>query len=128
EKWILDAGVELMYDTRLCEVHRSDDKISHVIIENKGGRSALACGAVIDATGDADVCHLAGEPTETLNGNVLAGWFYTLREDSLNLHALTRAPSKDGSQNDKSAPFFRGDDPAQVTAQLLGSRALALEK
>lgn len=128
EKWILDAGVELMYDTRLCEIHRRDDKISHVIVEDKGGRSALACGAVIDATGDADVCHLAGEPTETLDGNVLAGWFYTLREDSLNLHAMTRAYSKDGSQNDKGAPFFRGDDPAQVTAQLVGSRALALEK
>jgi hypothetical protein len=128
EKWLLDAGVELMYDTRLCEVQRDGDKISHVIIENKGGRSALACGTVIDATGDADVCFMAGEPTESLDGNVLAGWFYTLRENDLHLHALTRAPSKDGSRNEKSAPFFRGDDPAQVTAQLIGSRALALEK
>jgi hypothetical protein len=128
EKWILDAGVELMYDTRLCDVQRDGDKISHVIIENKGGRSALACGAVIDATGDADVCFLAGEPTESLDGNVLAGWFYTLRENSLNLHAMTRAYSKDGSRNDKGAPFFRGDDPAQVTAQLVGSRALTQEK
>jgi hypothetical protein len=128
EKWILDAGVQLMYDTRLCEVQGSDDKISHVIIENKGGRSALSCGAVIDATGDADVCFLAGEPTESLDGNVLAGWFYTLRENSLHLHAMTRAYSKDGSRNEKGAPFFRGDDPVQVTAQLVGSRAMAQEK
>jgi hypothetical protein len=128
EKWLLGAGVELLYDTRLCEVQGSDDKISHVIIENKGGRSALSCGAVIDATGDADVCFLAGEPTESLDGNVLAGWFYTLRENSLHLHAMTRPYSKDGSRNEKGAPFFRGDDPAQVTAQLVGSRAMAQEK
>lgn len=128
EKWLLDAGVELLYDTRLCEVQRDGDKISHVIIENKGGRSALSCGTVIDATGDADVCFLAGEPTESLDGNVLAGWFYTLRENSLNLHAMTRPYSKDGSQSDKGAPFFRGDDPAQITAQLIGSRAMAQEK
>ncbi len=128
EKWLLDAGVELLYDTRLCQVQRDGDKISHVIIENKGGRSALSCGAVIDATGDADVCFLAGEPTESLDGNVLAGWVYTLRENHLNLHAMTRAYSKDGSRNEKGAPFFRGDDPAQVTAQLVGSRAMAQEK
>jgi hypothetical protein len=128
EKWLLGAGVELLYDTRLCEVQGSDDKISHVIIENKGGRSALSCGAVIDATGDADVCFLAGEPTESLDGNVLAGWFYTLRENSLHLHAMTRPYSKNGSRNEKGAPFFRGDDPAQVTAQLVGSRAMAQEK
>jgi hypothetical protein len=128
EKWLLDAGVELLYDTRVCQIQREGDKISHVIIENKGGRSALSCGAVIDATGDADVCFLAGEPTESLDGNVLAGWFYTLRENSLHLHAMTRPYSKDGSRNEKGAPFFRGDDPEQVTAQLVGSRALALEK
>jgi hypothetical protein len=128
EKWVLDAGVELLYDTRLCALHGKDDAISHVIIENKGGRMALACGAVIDATGDADVCHLAGEPTESLDGNVLAGWFYSLQEKGLHLHAMTRPYSKDGSKNDKGAPFFRGDDPRQITEQLVGSRNMALEK
>jgi hypothetical protein len=128
EKWLLDAGVELLYDTRVCQIQRDDDKISHVIIENKGGRNALSCDVVIDATGDADVCFLAGELTESLDGNVLAGWFYTLRENSLNLHAMTRPYSRDGSQNDKGAPFFRGDDPAQITAQLVGSRAMMQDK
>jgi len=31
---------------------------------------------VIDATGDADVCHLAGEETVSWNTNVASGWFY----------------------------------------------------
>jgi len=128
ETWLLSEGVELMYDTRLCALHHKDDKISHVIIENKGGRSAIQCETVIDATGDADVCYFAGEPTESLDGNVLAGWFYTLREDNLNLHAMTNAMSKDGGQNDKGAPFFRGDDPYQVTMQLIQSRALMHQK
>jgi len=128
ETWLLNEGVELMYDTRLCALHHKEDKISHVIIENKGGRSAIQCNVVIDATGDADVCHFAGEPTESLDGNVLAGWFYTLREDNLHLHAMTNVMSKDGGQNDKGAPFFRGDDPYQVTMQLIQSRALMHQK
>jgi hypothetical protein len=128
EKLLLDEGVKLIYDTRLCEVMRVEDKISHVIIENKAGRSAIACGVVIDASGDADVCFIAGEPTESLDGNVLAGWFYTLRDKGLSLNAMTKAYSKDGSRNDKGAPFFRGDDPDEITAQLVGSRALAREK
>src|SRR5690606_2025021 len=38
EQWVLDAGVELLYDTRVCALQTSDDAISHVIIENKAGR------------------------------------------------------------------------------------------
>ncbi len=128
EEWLLQAGVELRYDTRLCGLHHSDDKITHIVIEDKAGRSALACNTLIDATGDADVCHLAGEPTQTLDGNVLAGWFYTLRENGLHLHGMTRPYNKEGAQNEKGAPFFRGDIPEQITAQLVGSRAMAREK
>jgi hypothetical protein len=128
EKWLLDAGVKLIYDTRLCGLHHSDDKITHIIIENKGGRMALQCGTLIDATGDADVCFLAGEPTESLNGNVRAGWFYSLHEDGLKLNAMTKPYSKDGGQNEKGGPFFRGDDPDQITEQLVGSRQMALDK
>ena len=36
--------------------------------------------------------------------------------------------SKDGGQNEKGGPFFRGDDPDQITAQLVGSRQMALDK
>ncbi len=47
-------------------------------MENKSGRTAVACHSVVDASGDADICYLAGEETESLDSNVLCGWFYHL--------------------------------------------------
>ena len=55
EKWILEAGVHILYDTVVCEVRRRRGKITHVVVENKSGRRAIACRAVVDATGDADI-------------------------------------------------------------------------
>ena len=48
------------YDTRFCSVAMDDDRIEAVIVENKGGRGAIRCNAVIDATGDADVSYVSG--------------------------------------------------------------------
>jgi len=128
ERLMIDAGVELLYDTRVCAVRRQGDRISHVVVENKGGRVALACGAVVDATGDADVCHLAGEATESLDTNVLSGWFYALRDDGLHLHPLSHRFSRTAGRDDAEGPFYRGDDGKQVTQQILGSRELIRER
>lgn len=128
EKWVLDAGVTLMYDTRVCAVDADGDGIHHLIVENKSGRGAIACRMVVDATGDADVCFLAGEETESLNSNVLCGWFYTLDKDGLKLRAMTNKYSKYAVQEGAVGPFFRGDDAEQVTAQVVGAHALMREK
>ena len=56
--------VALYYDTRFCGVVRAGRRIRAVLIENKDGRSALACRTVVDASGDADVCDAAGEPMD----------------------------------------------------------------
>ena len=120
------GGVRILYDTRVCAVVRDGGAITHLIVENKSGRSAIACGAVVDATGDADVCFLAGEPTVSIDVNVPGGWFYTLQDGgSLWLHTSTHAFDKDaGKGNGAEGPFFRGDDGAQVTAQILATRDL----
>ena len=124
ERLLVETGVTLLYDTRVCAVKREADRITHLLVENKGGRGAIACTAVVDATGDADVCHLAGEQTESLDSNVLAGWYYALRGDELHLHTLTHAFSPIASREGAQGPFFRGDDGEQVTQQIVGSRTL----
>ncbi len=124
EKRVTDAGIKILYDTRLCAVHRAGDRISHVVVENKSGRSAIACRTVVDATGDADLCFLAGEQTESLDSNVLSGWFYTLQENGMNLHCLSNRYNPRGTQEKAEGPFFRGDDADQVTAHLLETREL----
>jgi len=124
EKLVGDASVKLLYDTRVCAVRRESNRISHVIVENKSGRSALACGIVVDATGDADVCFLAGEETQSLNNNVLAGWFYHVLADGLHLNMLSNFFSPDETMMASQAPLFRGDDAEDVTAHIVGTRDL----
>ncbi len=124
EKRVVEAGIKLLYDTRLCAVRRTGDRISHVMVENKSGRSAIACQTVVDATGDADLCFLAGERTESLDSNVLSGWFYSLQGNGLNLHCLSNRYNPLGTREKAEGPFFRGDDADQVTGHLLGTRDL----
>ncbi|MFH1968843.1 MAG: FAD-dependent oxidoreductase [Verrucomicrobiota bacterium] len=122
EKLVVDSGVKLLYDTRFCAVRREARRISHLIVENKSGRFALACGTVVDATGDADVCFLAGEETESLNSNVPCGWFYTLKSGELELHKYSNPYCPSGAQEGGTGPFFRGDDGNQVTDHILQTR------
>jgi hypothetical protein len=124
EKLLTDAGVRLRYDTRVCAVRKDAGRITHLIVENKSGRSAVACGAVVDATGDADVCAQAGEQTESLDSNVLCGWFYRLQDGVLRQERLSHWFSSTGRKEGAVGPFFRGDNADDVTAQLLGSREL----
>lgn len=125
EQLLVDEGVSIWYDTRFCAVARDGARISHVVVENKDGRVAIACGAVVDASGDADVCAAAGERTESLDTNVACGWFYTVRDGGdLRLHQLSRAFSADATRNGAEGPFFRGDVAADVTAHILESRRM----
>jgi hypothetical protein len=128
EELVVRTGIALRYDTRFCAAHREDGRITHVIVENKDGRSAIACSMVIDATGDADVCYVAGEETTFLSSNVPAAWFYTLEAGELKRHRFSNRYSPVGSRDGAHGPFFRGDDAEQVTAFVLESRRRVRKK
>ena len=124
ERWLRDAGVTLLYDTRLSAVRRDAGRITHLLLESKSGRQALACRTVVDATGDADACHLAGEKTESLASNVAAGWYYSLRNGKLHLRTITRKYSRTLQCTELASRGYRGDDAGQLTAQILESREM----
>ena len=128
EKLLVDEGVKILYDTRVCAVDTDGQMVRHVIVENKSGRTAIACGSVVDATGDADICYLAGEETESLDSNVLAGWFYTLDENELKLRVMSNKFSEFCDKEHAVGPFFRGDDGDQVSQHMIESHALMREK
>ena len=46
---IVADEVDLWYDTRLCQCVVDGDRITHLIVENKDGRGALACRAMTSA-------------------------------------------------------------------------------
>ncbi len=77
EELLLQNGVDLLYDNRFCNTVAEEHRIIGLVVENKSGRCAVRCKVAVDATGDADICHMAGEETVVLNTNRRSGWFYS---------------------------------------------------
>ncbi|MCK5806433.1 MAG: FAD-dependent oxidoreductase, partial [Lentisphaeria bacterium] len=112
----------------VCALERHANRLTHALVENKSGRQAISAQIFIDATGDADLCHLAGEETESLDSNVPCGWFYYLLDGTLHLDKCSHAFSPDLTREDGNGPFFRGDDSQQVTGMILASRNLLRQR
>lgn len=127
ERLLLRNRVRILFDTRVCAVDKDGDRIRAVIVENKSGRVALGCQAVVDASGDADVCHVAGEQTVSLRSNVRSGWYYVVEKGEVKLASLTKIPRDDGRRAPESGRNYRGDDGGEVTAMILDSRQFIME-
>lgn len=64
QRMVQEAGVTLYTNALLSHCETEDSAISHIIIESKNGSEAMKAGCFIDATGDADLCHMAGVPMQ----------------------------------------------------------------
>jgi len=63
DDYLLDHKIGVLYHTLFVDVVMRDRQVTHVILENKNGRGAVAAKAFIDASGDADLVHRAGGPS-----------------------------------------------------------------
>ena len=59
-KMLLDARVKLLLHTYVVHSIMEENTVKGVIIENKGGRSAVLAKMIVDVTGDGDVSASAG--------------------------------------------------------------------
>jgi hypothetical protein len=62
ERLAQDAGVELLLHTWVTGVCVEDGRVTGIRLWNKGGERRVEGAVVIDASGDADVCAMAGVP------------------------------------------------------------------
>ncbi|MBK8049145.1 MAG: FAD-dependent oxidoreductase [Anaerolineales bacterium] len=60
----LQAGVQLLLHSFCTDVLMEGNRIAGVIVDGKRGLMSIRAKVVIDASGDADVCHQAGAPYE----------------------------------------------------------------
>jgi len=128
EQFIKDAGVDILYDTRFCDVILSEDRLTHIIIENKDGRQAVASKAFIDCSGDADLFYAVGETTTSLDSNVLCGWHYLWTDGVMKIQKFSKLYSCELSKEGSQEPFFSGDNARDVTDMVLQSRELFFER
>lgn len=59
--------LSVLYHSTACEVEVKDGRIAAVTIANKDGLTRVEARQVIDCTGDGDIAHWAGAPTEKMN-------------------------------------------------------------
>ncbi len=64
ERLAEDARVEVLLHTWATGVHQTDGRVTSVRVWNKGGESAIEAAVIVDASGDADLCAMAGVPYE----------------------------------------------------------------
>lgn len=128
EELVLRNNVELYYDTRFCDVVKRGDHLNAIIVENKDGRSAIACRTVVDASGDADVCARAGEPTASLGTNSRSGWFFYWSGQELKLEPLYKPYDPYGKPVPSSGAGYAGDKAGDVTKHVVDTRALIRQR
>ncbi len=124
EKLLLDEGVDILYGAYAVSVDVNDGKINHIITENKSGRAAYKVKSVVDATGDADIAHFAGVPTEEFKqGNVLAAWYYSVGQQAgykLNIIGFADIPDEEKNGREYKplvARRFSGLDGEELSEQ-----------
>lgn len=105
EELLRETGVKIYYGAQVCAVHRNGNRIEAISIESKSGRQAISAGRWIDATGDADLFHMAGAPTRSFQqGNILAAWYYHIANGSYTLQPMGAADIPDSRRNELQAP------------------------
>ena len=63
DRMVEEAGVHPMLHRLFVAPVMDGNRVRGIITESKAGREAILAERVIDATGDADIAHLAGAPT-----------------------------------------------------------------
>ena len=77
EKMLIEAGVDIMYGSFVCDTSVKDKRIEYVSVENKSGRTDYYVDSVVDASGDFDIGVFAGAKYDSYTqGNLLAAWYY----------------------------------------------------
>lgn len=118
EKLLLKEGVKILYGATVSNTITEEEKITHVIIEGKSGREAIAVKTVVDSTGDADVAKLSGAKTEKFaDGNKLAAWYYGYGDGKVNLYMCGVHDTPDKTENTDLADTrrFTGLDTAEIS-------------
>lgn len=134
EQLLLGNGVEILYGSYAVATDTEGDRIRHVIVENKSGRTAYAVQSVVDATGDCDIAAFAGVPTKRFEQqNILAAWYYFAGDNGYDLQQLGASDKPEGEKKKSHATKllvtrrFGGIDAKEVSEMTILSHEALLK-
>ncbi len=73
DELLLENAVEIWFDTLATGVHKEENELRSLTVENTDGRSEIRAKAFVDATGGAYLAQMAGEEV-SFTKNVLSLW------------------------------------------------------
>ena len=132
-----ELGIDVVFDTVVCDAIMDGDHCRGVLAENKSGRGAYLADYVIDASGDADVAFHAGCACEDLP-NIVSHWSYLIDVDHIRenidsgeafklLHMRWFGLRPDVDNSASGIPEFHGTSSEGVNGYIKLSRKLALD-
>lgn len=132
EKLLLENHVDIMYGSYVIGVEAEKDRVSKLHVQNKSGRLVYPVRCVVDATGDCDIAHFAGVPTDTYKqGNILAAWYYATDPNGYRLQMVGVAEVPDEERTgSKEKPLiqrrFSGLDGRELSEMMCLSHRQSL--
>src|SRR5690554_632228 len=109
DQQILGAGIRFLLHTTLVDVSMEEAERTSCIFWNKSGFFKVKAKRVIDASGDADFCHLAGLPYELAGESEPAqSMTTTFRMSNVNLEKFNRSGGKQMLNEKMKSALERG--------------------
>ncbi len=133
EQLLLREGVDILYGSYVTDCTVENSRINALGVHNKSGKTLYFTKSVVDATGDCDIAHLSGAPTETFKqGNILAAWYYFADENGYQLKQLGASDVPDEERGGKTTKKlinrrFSGLDGKELSEQTALSHAEILK-
>ncbi len=107
EQLLRQEGVDILYGTDVAGAFTEADRITHVLLQNRDGLSAVKVKTAVDATGDAVLAALSGAETADYQGdNIMASWYESLEDGADHLVYLGLADAEKAEQLSDSIRKF----------------------
>ncbi len=115
-----EAGVDVWFDTLVCDAVMEGNLLVALEVENKSGRGRVEASAFVDATGDADVARRAGAPVhDCLNSLSLwnieynekigePGWGYLGKNLRMQVYGKIPSDETEDHNNTPKDRLYRG--------------------
>jgi hypothetical protein len=119
ERLVTGAGARVLLHSFLQDVQVSDGRVGSLIVATKAGLRTVEARVVVDASGDADVCHHAGfsyelagelDPAQTLTTTFRMGNVDHERRRTLSKEQLHQLMAEAAESGDYDLPRREGSD------------------
>ncbi len=136
EQLVTDAGARVLLHTAAVDVEASGGRVTALVLATRAGLRRVTAPVVVDASGDADVCHLAGfgyelagelAPAQTLTTTFRVVNVDTAARKQVTKDELHRLMGEAGASGEYLLPRREGSDHITPVAGMMATVMTRIE-